>query len=103
VTETRVSSGGREAARGKSAASGRAGSPAAPALWGPARVALRSDGIRAPSSSAPATQARPPLTTEIVSDDSCATIPASVLPSAGAVFTCARYRLLSRPRSRSGA
>jgi len=53
-------------------------------------VALRSDGIRAPSSSAPTTQARPPLTTEIVSEDTCATIPASVLPSAGAVLTCAR-------------
>jgi hypothetical protein len=53
-------------------------------------VALRSDGISAPSSSAPATQASPPLTTEIVSEVSCATIPASVLPSAGAVLTCAR-------------
>jgi hypothetical protein len=71
-------------------ASATGGSLGARSPRGPASVALRSDGISAPRSSAPATQARPPLTTEIVSEDSCATIPASVLPSAGAVLTCAR-------------
>ncbi len=69
---------------------------------GPARLARRSAGLSTPSSSAPATQTSPPLTTEKVVDTSDATRPASTLPSEGAVVTWARYRLVTRPRSASG-
>src|SRR5215469_8981973 len=56
----------------------------------PVRVAPRSAGMSVPSRTAPATHARPPLTTENVGEISRPTPPASTLPSAGAVFTCAR-------------
>src|SRR5215470_3711561 len=78
------------------------GSPPAGSSWCQDRLALRSAGLIAPSTSAPATHARPPLTTENVTDSSWATSPASALPIDGAVVTCARYRLETRPRSASG-
>jgi hypothetical protein len=43
--------------------------------------------LSTPSSSAPATQTSPPLTTENVVDTSWATTPASTLPIDGAVVT----------------
>lgn len=52
-----------------------------------ASEARRRPGISVPSTSAPATHARPPLTTEMVGENNWATVPASVLPSAGAVLT----------------
>ena len=58
--------------------------------------------MSAPRSSAPATQASPPLTTDTTGEKSCPTAPASTLPTAGAVLTWARYRLLTRPRRASG-
>src|SRR5580658_414693 len=69
---------------------------------GAARAKRRRPGLIAPSRTAPATQIRPPETTEIVVENSWATTPASTLPRAGALLTWARYRLETRPRSWSG-
>src|ERR1700722_3081339 len=84
------------------AAAGSAGWGGPPSDVGPFSEAVRSAGISAPSSSAPATQANPPLTTENSRPASLATPPASTFPNAGAPVTWARYRLLPRPRSWSG-
>jgi hypothetical protein len=80
-------------------------SPSGPATGpagGPVSLARRRAGLSAPSSSAPPTHTSPPLTTENVVETSWATTPASTLPSAGAVVTWARYKLVTRPRRASG-
>jgi fucose 4-O-acetylase-like acetyltransferase len=92
---------GAGASGARPVSSSRPALAALPAAGRP-RVARRSAGLTMPRIRAPATQTSPPLTTEIVSVNNCATSPASTLPSDGAELTWTRYRLATRPRSASG-